>query len=94
MFQTLLNYGARVQMVDSNDSGGWVVDGKERIKRDYEENNSKGMEYVCWNETPVHQHYGIGRISCACLELCTSIEYQLTDLQKNQVSSHPFGDNV
>ena len=33
MFQTLLHCMARVQMVDAGDSGSWVIDGKEQLKK-------------------------------------------------------------
>ena len=33
MFQTLLHFMERVQIVDAGDSGSWVIDGKEQLKK-------------------------------------------------------------
>ena len=33
MFQPLLHYMERVQMVDARDYGIWIIDGKEQLKK-------------------------------------------------------------
>ena len=44
MFQTLLHSRARVKCLDTDGSGGWILDGEEHIEKNLKDKDSKA-----WN---------------------------------------------
>ena len=70
---------ARVQMVDSDDSGGWVVDGEERPEKDCEDNDPRA-----WN-----MHVGMKIQSINVMASAASVARILNCAQALKISLQP-----
>ena len=79
MFQPLLQSRERVQMVDADDSGGWIVDGGEWPEKDYEGNDPRA-----WN-----MHVGMKSHSINVMESAASVVHILNCAQALKIRLQP-----